>query len=159
MQASSAPGRAHRPSLALAAAAVCLALAGCSSWYAWKPKATLPPDPDAGQGSANQIALGQVVDDTLHCRMGDCKDWFFVVLDRAGEFEVVVTVPPQESPGSVRLLLEDIDPGGGRLAHSTDWDDEPPLRVGTYAQPGPYYFSVENDGALVSFRVVAKLGG
>jgi hypothetical protein len=68
---------------AVAAAAALLALggAGCA-----KP----PPDLDGEPGGARPLALGSPRRDQLHCRGGDCSDWYRVRVDGRGDLVVQV---------------------------------------------------------------------
>ena len=85
-------------------ATLAVSATGCA-WYSWTPRPKLS-DPDGEQGFANVLALGERHADELHCNAGDCKDWFRITVDRPGVLDVVVTIPPQATSASVRLVMK-----------------------------------------------------
>jgi hypothetical protein len=133
-------------------ATLAVSATGCA-WYSWTPRPKLS-DPDGEQGFANVLALGERHADELHCNAGDCKDWFRITVDRPGVLDVVVTIPPQATSASVRLVMK--GPAQGP-AQQTAWGDPPPLRVRTDAVPAPYFAYVEGDGEALRFEILATL--
>lgn len=133
-------------------AALAFATHACA-WYAWTPEPKVS-DPDADQRFAIPLALGEQRADALHCEAGDCRDVFRITVDRPGRLEVVVTIPPQTTTASLRLVMKGPAQGSGQ---QTGWGDPPPLRLRTDAVPGPYFALVEGDGGKLRFEIVARL--
>jgi hypothetical protein len=52
-----------------------------------------PPDPDGQPGGARLMGLGTLQADALHCRAGDCADWFRLLVEDPGDLIVMVESP------------------------------------------------------------------
>ncbi len=130
-----------------------LLLGGCA-WEAWVPSEPLPRDPDADRRNAIPLVPGEIHTDRLHCKAGDCRDWFIVSTRVPGELQVEVRPSPTEEAASLRVVL--FGPGAGAADH-TSWDETPPLRVRTRAPAGAYFVLVEGTGGRQPFQIVATL--
>ncbi len=145
-------GRRARRDRCRAALLAALVAGGCE-WDAWVPPQRLPRDPDADRRNAIPLVPGEVHTDRLHCKAGDCRDWFVVATERPGELTVEVRPAPADEPASLRVVL--FGQGAGAADH-TSWDEAPPLRVRTVAPAGAFFVLVEGHGGRLPFEIVAR---
>ncbi|MDH3212068.1 MAG: hypothetical protein OEM05_06255 [Myxococcales bacterium] len=134
---------------ALRVAAVLLALAGCA-----KP----PPDLDGEPGGARLLDVGQPRTDQLHCKGGDCSDWYRVRVERRGELVIHVAALDEDAATtsySLQLHSGRNEPLGygdaaGLGRKELLWRADPGVYlvgIGAPAKSGPFHYEV-----LVSFR-------
>lgn len=102
-----------------------------------------PPDPDGARARAGELALGSWHADRLHCREGDCVDWYRARVSAKGTLHVEVrTQVSQGVHPAVTVAL--LDGSGTALARSSSLG-RARLRLARPAEPGRYLLSVEPD--------------
>lgn len=84
-------------------ALLCAAL----STLAFACKSPPPPDPDGEPGQAVLLERDTPTSDRLHCREGDCADWYRFQLDERGELRIELVASGDASERPLRLELAD----------------------------------------------------
>lgn len=102
-----------------------------------------PPDLDGQPGGAQPLALGGNHPDQLHCRAGDCADWYRLVVAERGDLVVKVTSPVAALSGGRQLVLVLADGRSRQLDRVTASPTQGKAVITWQASPGHYMVRVE----------------
>lgn len=100
-----------------------------------------PPDSDGEPGLAQPLRVGTWYSDQLHCRQGDCADWYRIQLDTPGEVRIELKLEPAILPlpnvfvalGDDRAIVLQEAFNEGKRQSGLRWNA---------TKPGPYFVSV-----------------
>ena len=100
-----------------------------------------PRDLDGLPAGASSLPLNQWRTDQLHCKRGDCADWYRVVVAKRGHLNIEMSAPVFDSQAHpMTLTLAD--------EHARSLDEtgssEPTLTVGSPLKPGPFLVRVKS---------------
>jgi len=107
---------------------------------------------------ARPLQLGVAARDSLKCDVGDCADWYALVLDakRPVELQLDADTGPAWNV-AVELILRDA--AGNELGHERS-DGRPTVSLRAELAPGRYWIAVRSAtaGSVVPYSLVARGG-
>ena len=137
------------PPRALAAALAFAFAFGCATEL--EPVRGRPED-------ARPLQLGVAARDSLKCDVGDCADWYALVLDakRPVELQLDADTGPAWNV-AVELILRDA--AGNELGHERS-DGRPTVSLRAELAPGRYLVAVRSAtaGSVVPYALTARVG-
>jgi len=99
-----------------------------------------PPDPDGLASQARSLGMDYWQADQLHCKKGDCVDWYRIALLERGELRVDVRTP--QAAGYAQSLYVRLTASNGQTNIADAVGGGTTLRATADLQPGTYLVSV-----------------